>query len=58
MTIEDIVKRLSIGPATTGELRRAGATDEQISGLVLARIAVILQHHTDPDAEIIGVYAA
>ncbi|SBA20829.1 hypothetical protein [Citrobacter amalonaticus] len=56
MTIEQIAKRLAIGPASAGELMRSGATEEQIGDMIRAGVAVVLQYHIDPDALIIGGY--
>ncbi|EHL8229986.1 hypothetical protein KE423_003903 [Salmonella enterica] len=51
-----IIDRLRHGPATVGELLRAGATEDEIADLVKAGVAVILQYNEDPDARIIGAY--
>ncbi len=56
MTVDQIAARLAIGPATVGELLRAGATEDQIAGLVRTGCVAILQHHADPEALIIGGY--
>ncbi|MDN4342494.1 hypothetical protein HV336_08225 [Citrobacter freundii] len=56
MTYEQIAARLSIGPATVGDLVRNGANEGQIADLVRAGIAVVLQFSEDNDATIIGGY--
>ncbi|EMM2537349.1 hypothetical protein B9P84_22170 [Citrobacter braakii] len=56
MNVEQIAARLNTGPATLGELVRAGASAVVIADMVRAGVAVVLQFHEDSDVMIIGGY--
>lgn len=51
-----VLTRLKHGPASVGELVRAGATEELIRQLIAARLIAILQFSEDPDALVVGSY--
>ncbi|HEY2451275.1 MAG TPA: hypothetical protein VGI71_01395 [Scandinavium sp.] len=56
MTVEEIIARLNVGPASAAELIRAGATDTQLCDLIRVGIVTVLQQHKDDDSVILGVY--
>lgn len=51
-----ILERLKNGPASVGELVRAGATEDEIHQLIDADLIAILQFSDDNDALIVGAY--
>lgn len=51
-----ILERLRHGPASVGDLRRAGATEDEILKLIDAGLIAVLQFSDHDDAFIVGIY--